>query len=82
MVRVNVLPPAYLWAGDVMLDHAQPDPVHWTVYADGEIIARIARQEDVGAALGSLLTGGTQSTQGRPTPSSSSRRRLTSSGSS
>jgi hypothetical protein len=56
VVRVNILPPAHIWAGDVVLDGHPPDPVHWTIYADGEIIARIERQEDVGAALVPLLT--------------------------
>jgi hypothetical protein len=56
-VRVNVLPPEYLWEGDIRLDGARPDPTHWQVFAEGELIARIARQEDVGAALVPLLAG-------------------------
>jgi hypothetical protein len=57
VVQVNVLPPAHLWAGDMMLPNTKPDPTYWQVFADGELIARIARQEDVGAALVPLLTG-------------------------
>jgi len=56
VVRVNILPPAHLWAGDFPLDDHKPDPTHWQVFADGELIARIERQEDVGAALVPLLT--------------------------
>jgi hypothetical protein len=56
VVRVNIMPPEYLWAGCIMLDEHRPDPKMWTVYADGQLIARIARQEDVGPALLPLLT--------------------------
>jgi hypothetical protein len=56
VVRVNVLPPAFLWQGDMQLDDHKPDATHWQVFADGELIAKIARQEDVGAALVPLLT--------------------------
>ena len=55
IVRVNVLPPEFLWRGDIRLDDVRPDPTHWRVFADGELIARIARQEDVAAALVPLL---------------------------
>jgi hypothetical protein len=58
VVRVNVLPPAFLWAGDFPLDDYKPDPTHWQVFADGELIARIVRQEDVGASLVPLLGEG------------------------
>jgi hypothetical protein len=57
VVRVNILPPTYLWQGDVMPDGARPDRTHWQVFADGELIARIERQEDVGPALVPLLIG-------------------------
>ena len=56
VVRVNVLPPAHLWSGDMQLDDYKPDPKMWQVFADGELIGRIERQEDVGAALAQLLT--------------------------
>ena len=56
MVTVNILPPAHLWAGDMQLDDYRPDATHWQVFADGELIGRIERQEDVGAALVPLLT--------------------------
>jgi hypothetical protein len=57
VVRVNVLPPAFLWAGDVQLDRFKPDATHWQVFADSELNARTERQEDVGAALVPLLAG-------------------------
>ena len=52
MVQLDILPPAFLWAGDAPL-HA--DPTHWRVYADGSLIGRIEREEDVGPALLPLL---------------------------
>jgi hypothetical protein len=55
VVRVNILPPENLWQGDVMLGDGKPDPTHWQVFADGELIARIERQEDVGPAPVPLL---------------------------
>ena len=56
MISVKVLPPEFLWQGDSRIDDARPDPTHWQAFADGELIARIAREEDVGAALLPLLT--------------------------
>jgi hypothetical protein len=56
VVHVNMLPPEPLWTGSIMLEEHQPDPEMWLVFADGELIAKIARQEDVGAALAQLLT--------------------------
>jgi hypothetical protein len=39
----------------VQLDGFKPDPTHWQVFADGEPLAKIERQEDVGPALLPLL---------------------------
>jgi hypothetical protein len=55
VVRVNILPPEHLWAGCIILEEHRPDPTHWCVLADGKLIARIEREEDVGAALVPLL---------------------------
>jgi hypothetical protein len=55
IVSVNILPPEPLWTGCAMLDEHRPDPTHWQVFADGELIARIERQQDVGPALVPLL---------------------------
>ena len=56
MVHLDILPPAFLWVGDTPL-HA--DPTHWRVYADGSLIGRIEREEDVGPALVQLVYGRT-----------------------
>jgi hypothetical protein len=58
VVRVNILPPEPLWAGSIMLEEHQPHPTHWCVFADGELIARVERQEDLGATLAPLLAAG------------------------
>jgi hypothetical protein len=55
VVQVDILPPAYLWAGDFKLHDQKLDPRMWQVFAGGEPIARIEREEDVGAALVPLL---------------------------
>jgi hypothetical protein len=52
LVRVDVLPPADLWDGDVMLDNCKPDPKAWIVYMNGEEFARVERREDLPAVLG------------------------------
>lgn len=56
MVRINILPPAHLWAGETMLKGHKADPTHWQVFANGKLIARVERQEDVSTALVPLLT--------------------------
>jgi|KBSSwiStaDraftv2_1062776.scaffolds.fasta_scaffold18548_7 hypothetical protein len=56
VVHVNILPPEHLWAGCIMLEEHRPDPTHWQVFADGELVGRIEREEDVGAALVPLLS--------------------------
>jgi hypothetical protein len=51
-VRVDVLPPAHLWSGDIMLEGQKPDPKAWVLYLDGEEFARVERREDLPAVLG------------------------------
>jgi hypothetical protein len=51
-VRVDVLPPAHLWAGDIMLEEHRPDPKAWTIFLNGEEFARLERREDLPAVLG------------------------------
>jgi hypothetical protein len=51
-VRIDILPPAHLWQGDVMLDNCKPDPKAWIVYMNGEQFARVERREDLPAVLG------------------------------
>ena len=55
VVRLNILPPAYLWAGHCPL---KLDPRMWQVFADGELLGCIERDEDVGPALLPLLAAG------------------------
>ena len=54
--RVNVLPPAPLWDGNMQLENHPPDPEQWIIYVDGEEIARVKRREDLGAAMLPRLT--------------------------
>jgi hypothetical protein len=51
-VRVDVMPPEHLWRGDIRMTDHRPDPKAWTVYADGEELARIGTLEELGNVLG------------------------------
>ena len=51
-VRVDVLPPAHLWRGDIELEEQKPDPKAWIIYLDGQEFARLERREDLPAVLG------------------------------
>ena len=52
-VRVDVLPPAHLWRGDVELEgQGKPDLKAWVIFVDGEEFARVERREDLPAILG------------------------------
>jgi hypothetical protein len=48
-VRVDVLPPAGQWRGDMR--SVEPDAKAWMVYFNGEEFARVERRDDVAAAL-------------------------------
>ena len=51
-VRVDVLPPAHLWRGDIELEgQGKPDLKAWVIFVDGEELARVERREDVAAVL-------------------------------
>jgi hypothetical protein len=54
-VRVDVLPPAYHWRGNVVL--IEPDPARWILMIDGEERARCDTWESVRAAIDLALTG-------------------------
>ena len=46
-VRVDVLPPAHLWHGDIELEgQGKPDLKAWVIFVDGEELARVERRED------------------------------------
>ena len=47
--RVNILPPASHWRGD--MKPGEIDPTHWIVYLDGDEIARLERREDLETLL-------------------------------
>src|SRR5215470_11264111 len=51
-VRVDVMPPASMWRGDIQMTDHKPDAKAWIVYADGEELARIGTLEEVTKALG------------------------------
>jgi hypothetical protein len=57
VVHIDILPPAYLWAGATP---PNTDSTRWCVYADGRLLGRIEREEDVGPALLPLLEARTQ----------------------
>jgi hypothetical protein len=52
LVRVEVLPPAHLWRGEVELPGWKPDAHTWIVYMNGREFARVERHEDIAVALG------------------------------
>jgi hypothetical protein len=51
-VRIDLLPPAHLWRGDVELEGQKPDPKAWVLHLNGEEFARVERREDLQVALG------------------------------
>jgi hypothetical protein len=51
-VRVEVLPPAHLWRGDVQLENWKPDASAWIVNLHGREFARVERYEDIGQGAG------------------------------
>ncbi len=53
--RVNVLPPAPQWRGDLKPGDGLPHPTDWIVYLDGDEIARVSRREDIDTAVAGLL---------------------------
>lgn len=55
VVRVNVLPPLAEWVGDTVLEGYEPEAGVWKVYADGELVARVEREELLADAMLPLL---------------------------
>src|SRR5450631_3366960 len=55
-MRVDVLPPAALWHGDMKT--VEPDPRAWIVFFDGEEVARVEREADIAKIGEQLLLGG------------------------
>ena len=52
---VNVLPPVGLWKGEQFLRNYEPHATAWTIYANGEVVARVDTEEGIAAALLPLL---------------------------
>jgi hypothetical protein len=52
VVHLDIMPPAYMVA-----DLPLADPTRWSIYADGELLGLIEREEDVGPALLPLIEG-------------------------
>jgi hypothetical protein len=52
LVRVEVLPPAHLWRGDVQVEGWKPAASAWIVYINGREFARVERRKDIAVALG------------------------------
>jgi hypothetical protein len=53
--RVNVLPPASEWRGDMRPGADLPHASDWIVYLDGEEIARVSRREDIAPTVARRL---------------------------
>lgn len=49
--RVDIMPPADRWRGDMRPSDGLPHPTDWVVLIDGEEIARVRRREDIDAAV-------------------------------
>lgn len=54
-MRLDVLPPAPAWRGTIQ--PAEIDPTQWIIYAEGEEVARVARQQDIIAILQQRFAG-------------------------
>jgi hypothetical protein len=55
-MRVDVLPPAALWHGD--LKTVEPDASAWIVFFDGDEFARVEREADIAKLSLQVLLGG------------------------
>ena len=54
ITRVDILPPASEWRGDMKPSNGLPHLTDWIVYADGEEIARVSRRENLVDVLATL----------------------------
>ncbi len=54
--RVDIMPPADQWRGDMKPSDGLPHPTDWIVHLDGEEIARVRRREDIADAAAQRLT--------------------------
>ena len=49
--RVDIMPPATEWRGDMKPSGHLPHPTDWVIHIDGEEIARVRRREDITSAV-------------------------------
>jgi hypothetical protein len=54
--RVDIMPPATEWRGDMKPSDRLPHPTDWVVHLDGEEIARVRRREDIDGAVQRRIT--------------------------
>ena len=55
-VRVDIMPPASHWAGDIQLEGYEPHATEWVLYAEGEEIARVTERAAIEAAVAASRT--------------------------
>lgn len=53
--RVDIMPPATDWRGDMRPSKELPHPTDWVVHLDGEEMARVRRRDDIAAAVARRL---------------------------
>lgn len=49
--RVDIMPPAGEWSGDLKPSGDLPHPTDWVIHVDGEEIARVQRRADIHDAI-------------------------------
>ena len=49
--RVDIMPPASEWRGDMKPSATLPHPTDWVVHLDGAEIARVRRRDDIADAV-------------------------------
>ncbi len=54
--QVNVLPPTDQWTGQTRLDNYQPDPCQWSIYLDGELVAKAKKVEQIEMVIADTLS--------------------------
>lgn len=53
--RVDIMPPAGEWSGDMKPTGDLPHPTDWVIHLDGDEIARVRSREDVDDAIARWL---------------------------
>ena len=55
VIRVDIMPPVAHWDGDMYLEGHEPHGTDWVLYADGEVIGRVTRRDDLEATIKRLI---------------------------